>query len=185
MVVLLAFVLCATTSESPQVVNADFETVDQRSATPSGWLFTSLPGQSQLVSYQSLLEPQVSGSRVLAIKVAADHPQQRVAYNAHQDLQGFQAGKIYRVSARVQTRSLQSLPMMVVQCLDESGKKPLGFARSELRKLKQDLDEWETIHTVIKVPVGTSTLRLRIGIPAEGNAGGTALIDDVLVAEVP
>ncbi|QDU12261.1 hypothetical protein CA11_00380 [Gimesia maris] len=185
MVLLLALSLCAAASKTPQIVNADFETVNPRSATPSGWLFTSLPGQSQLVSYQSLLEPEVNGSRVLAIKVATDHPQQRVAYNAHQDLQGFQAGKTYRVTARVRTRSLQSLPMVVVQCLDQSKQKPLGFARSEQRELKQDLAEWETIQTVIQVPEGTATLRLRIGIPAEGNAGGTALIDDVQVVEVP
>ncbi|MCA9020542.1 MAG: hypothetical protein KDA74_10390, partial [Planctomycetaceae bacterium] len=170
---------------APQVVNADFETVDPRSTLPSGWYFTSLPGQSPLVSYQSQKEPQENGSRVLAIKVAADHPQQQVAYNAHQDLQGFQAGKTYRVSARVKTQRLQSLPMVVVQCLDQSAKKPLGFARSEQRELKQDLAEWETIQTEIKVPEGTGTLRLRIGIPSQGNAGGTALIDDVQVAEVP
>lgn len=185
MVVLLALVLSAATVQAPQVVNADFEAVDPRSATPSDWYFTSLPGQSRLISYQSLLEPQVNGSRVLAIKVSADHPQQQVSYNAHQDLQGFQAGKTYRVSARVQTRSLQSLPMVVVQCLDDSANKSLGFARSEQRKLKQDLAEWETIQTEIKVPEGTATLRLRIGIPSEGNAGGTALFDDVQVAEVP
>ena len=74
--------------------------------------------------------------------------------------------------------------MIVVQCLDQTGMQSLGFARSAERKLSGDLIEWERIETDITVPGGTIFVRLRIGISAEGNAGGTAVIDEVAVVEV-
>jgi hypothetical protein len=117
------------------------------------------------------------------ITVAANHPGQTVAYNAHQDVTGFAAGKTYRVSANVQTKGLRSLPMIVVQCLDASGKNCLTVARSPERKLDRDLDQWERVHANVTVPEGTSIFRLRIGIPSNGNAGGLALIDDITLTE--
>jgi hypothetical protein len=75
------------------------------------------------------------------------------------------------------------MPMIVVQCLDRSGSRYVGFSRSPERKLTSDLDNWEHIATDITVPEGTSMLRVRVGIPAEGNGGGTAIIDDVAIAE--
>ncbi len=84
----------------------------------------------------------------------------------------------------MRTKGLTTLPMIVVQCLDRTGTKYLGFARSAERKLTSDLIEWERITTDITVPEGTTVVRLRIGIPAEGNAGGKAFIDDVVVDEL-
>ena len=106
-----------------------------------------------------------------------------MAYNAHQDVTGFIAGKTYRVSANVQTKGLRTLPMIVVQCLDASGKNCLTIARSPERKLDSDLDQWERVQTDVTVPEGTSIFRLRIGIPSDGNAGGVALIDDITITE--
>ncbi|MGE3780916.1 MAG: hypothetical protein AB7F89_27255, partial [Pirellulaceae bacterium] len=91
-------------------------------------------------------------------------------------------GQSYRVSARVQTRGLSTLPMIVVQCLDGTGSRYEKFARSADRMLSNDVREWEDITAEFAVPDGTATVRLRIGIPARGNAGGTALIDQVTVA---
>lgn len=184
MTMLFALLLGAVATDSPQVVNSDFETVNERTETPVGWSFTSLPKKSHLVSYKTTVDPAEKDSRALSITVTPDHPQLRVAYNVHQDVQKFVAGKKYRVAAKVQARGLQTLPMVVVQCLDESGTKLLAFARTEERQLKKDVEQWENVETELMVPEGTSTFRLRIGIPAEGNAGGTALIDDVRIIEV-
>ncbi|WP_298865675.1 hypothetical protein [uncultured Gimesia sp.] len=184
MTMFLALLLSAVTTEAPQVVNAGFETINERTETPVGWSFTSLPNQAHLVSYKTAVVPSGTKTRALSISVVPNHPDQRVAYNAHQDVQGVVAGKKYRVAARVQARGLQTLPMVVVQCLDESGNKMLAFARTEERKIDNDVEKWENVQTEVTVPEGTSTFRLRIGIPAEGNAGGTALIDDIRIVEI-
>jgi len=184
MTMFLALLLGAVATEAPQVVNAGFETVNERTEMPVGWSFTSLPNRAHLVSYKTDVDPASKETHALSISVSPVHPNQRVAYNAHQDIQKFVAGKKYRVAAKVQTRGLQTLPMVVVQCLDKSGNKLLAFARTEERKLDNDVEEWENVQTEVTVPEGTTIFRLRIGIPAEGNAGGKALIDDVRIDEV-
>ncbi|MBN73597.1 MAG: hypothetical protein CME32_30460 [Gimesia sp.] len=185
MEIMLTMLLGVATAAGPTVINADFEQKDVRTGLPTGWSYTSLPGRQHLVNYQTT---QVTAAKkqgsALSITVASDHPEQIVAYNIHQDLQGLTPGKAYRVSARVCTKGLKTMPMIVVQCIDASGRKFVGMARSPQRDLPGDLDSWEQIHTDIFVPEGTSTVRLRIGIPAAGNAGGTAIIDDVDIVEM-
>jgi hypothetical protein len=167
----------------PEVGNPGFEQISDLMGAPEGWSFTSLPGKPELVRYAAETPAAGRESRALVIAVAANHPGQTVAYNAHQDVTGFIAGRTYRVSANVQTKGLRTLPMIVVQCLDASGKNCLRIARSPERKLAGDVDQWERIHAVVTVPEGTSVLRLRIGIPSDGNAGGLALIDDIAITE--
>ena len=167
------------------VINSGFEERDARTGRPSGWSFTSLPNAPDLVRYGSrAIMTGDEETSALTISVAADHPSKNVAYNAHQDLKGIVPGKKYRVSAKVQTQGLSTLPMIVTQCVDSSGTRFLAFSRSRDSKLAGDLKNWETIETEINIPGGTATLRVRIGIPAAGNAGGTALIDDVSVTEI-
>ncbi|QDU53252.1 hypothetical protein [Gimesia panareensis] len=185
MEIMLTMLLSFATAVSPTVVNADFEQKDARTGLPTGWAFTSLPDRQHLVNYRTTQVAAEQGqTRALSITVASDHPEHKVAYNIHQDLKGLTPGKSYRVSARVCTRGLKTLPMIVVQCIDASGSRFLGFARSQQRELPGDLDHWEQIQTDIVIPEGTSTVRLRIGIPSAGNAGGTAIIDDVDMVEM-
>jgi len=183
MSVVLAAVLMAAAAGVPEFANPGFEQISDQTGVPEGWSFTSLPGKPDLVRYAGEAPAAGRESRALVITVAANHPAQTVAYNAHQDVTGFVAGKTYRASANVQTKGLRSLPMVVVQCLDASGKNCLAFARSPERKLDGDVDQWERVHANVKVPEGTSIFRLRIGIPSDGNAGGLALIDDITITE--
>ena len=166
------------------VANSSFESVDEPTNMPTGWQATHVPGQPELVSYAVKAMPARPATKALAIHVAADHPEKQVAYNVWQDLADIQPGKSYQLTAQVQTRGLTTLPVLVVQCLDDSGRKYLGFGRSPDRTLKADVTEWETISTELEIPEGTSTVRLRIGIPAAGNQGGTAMIDEVRVKEM-
>ena len=184
MTILLAVLIGLTATGESAVVNGGFEQVNPRTGMPSDWSFTCLLGKQDLVTYstKSYGTPD-QGDRALSISVAPGHPEERVAYNAHQDLKQLTAGKTYRVSTKVRSEGLTTLPIIVVQCLDETGTKYLAFARSVERKLSEDLIEWERVHTEITVPAGTDSVRVRIGIPAEGNAGGTAVIDDVVVIE--
>jgi hypothetical protein len=184
MTALFALLVASVALESPAVVNPGFEDIDQQTATPVGWSFTSLPSQPRLVQYETKVDPAGTASRALAISVVPDHPPRTVAYNAHQDLQGIVAGKKYRVTAKVQTRGLRTLPMVVVQCLNDTGDRTLAVARTEERDLQGDVIQWEKVQTEVAVPEGTSKLRLRIGIPSDGNAGGTAMFDDISVVAV-
>ena len=185
MQIMLSMLLGLTTAATPTVVNADFEQEDIRTGLPTGWSYTLLPDKRHLVNYQTTRVTAERGrTRALSITVASDHPEHAVAYNIHQDLKGLTPGRAYRVSARVCTRGLKTMPMIVVQCLDARGTRFLGLARSQQRELPGDLDHWEQIHTDILIPEGTATVRLRIGIPASGNAGGTAIIDDVDIVEM-
>ena len=179
----LLFGLAAT--GNPTVTNPGFEERAERSGAMLGWSFTSLPNEPRLVRYRTkAVVSDGQETNALFITVAADHPSKNVAYNAHQDVQGVVAGKTYRVSAKVQTQGLSTLPMIVVQCLDATGGKYLAFARSPERRLSSDVRKWERVETEVTVPQGTAAFRLRIGIPAEGNAGGTAMIDDVEIVEI-
>lgn len=184
MELLLAIFCAMATAGKPAIGNADFEEVDQRTGMPSGWNFTYLPDGPTQVKYET--KAVVRGDQstnALSITVAVDHPSRTVAYNAHQELKGVVPGKSYRVSAKIQTRGLTAKPMVVVQCLDASGSKQVGISRSAEQKLTRDLDQWESIATELTIPEGTSTVVLRVGIPARGNAGGTAIIDDVSIVE--
>jgi hypothetical protein len=184
MTAFLALVVSLAATDSPAVANAGFENVDQQTGAPADWKFTSLPKQAHLVRYETKADPGGAASRALSITIAADHPEQKVSYNAHQDVPGIVAGKQYRVSAKVQAQGLRTLPMVVVQCLDQTGSQFLAFGRSQEKELRADVGEWESVQTEVTVPAGTSTFRLRIGVTAAGNAGGTALIDDIQVVEV-
>lgn len=183
---LLLALLCSTVAATSaiNVNNSGFENVDERTKLPVGWGYTSLPGQSDLVQYKITTLPGDKDSKALAITVSKNHPVQQVAYNAFQDVPGIETGKTYKVSARVQTRGLETMPMVVVQCIDQTGNKYLSFARTPERQLQQDIKEWQSVETMVTVPEGTSKFRLRAGIPAKGNAGGTAILDDITVTEV-
>lgn len=181
-----AILIGLVATETPTIANPGFESVDEQTGIPLGWSFTSLPNEANLVRYATKKAIHDDReSRVLLISVAADHPDKKVAYNAHQDVRGFVAGRTYRVTAKVRAEGLQTLPLVAVQCLDESGTKCLAFSCSQERRPKGDVEKWEPVETQITVPKETSTLRLRIGIPAEGNAGGIAMIDEIKVVEVP
>ncbi|MFH1301652.1 MAG: hypothetical protein ABIK07_11380 [Planctomycetota bacterium] len=178
--------LCTTLAAVPAAVvnNSGFENVNERTGLPSGWGYTSLPGQSDLVQYKVTSMSDAKNDKALAITVSKNHPEQRVAYNVFQDIPGIQNGKTYQVSARVQTRGLETMPMVVVQCIDQSGKNFVGFARTPERQLQQDIKEWESVETKVTVPEGTARFLIRAGIPSQGNAGGTAILDDITVTEV-
>lgn len=166
------------------VANAGFEELRGETSFPRDWGFTSLPEKAHLVRYESVADAS-SASRCLLIAIARDHPERVVAYNALQDVPGFVAGKTYRVSAMVRTEGLRSRPFVCAQCLDASKTKFVGFAVTPKTALDADIDDWERIETTITVPEGTATFRVRVGISSEGNAGGSALIDDIQVVEAP
>lgn len=181
-----AVLLVLAATGKPAVTNPGFEELAEQAGVPSGWSYTFLPDAEHLVRYER--SPVAGDGRensALSIKVAADHPSKQVAYNAHQDVTQATVGKTYRVSAKVRTKGLRTLPMIAVQCLDADGEKPLALARSPGRELTGDVETWQRVEAEVTVPEGTSVVRLRIGIPAEGNAGGTALIDDVEIVEIP
>ncbi len=178
----LAVLLGVVASDEPVVSNPGFEQISKQAGRPQGWQFTSLQNEAHLVRYETKVG-EGQESRALLITVAGNHPDKKVAYNAYQDVPGIIAGKSYRVSAKVRTQGLRTLPMIVVQCLDSSESKFVACARSPERALKDDIQQWERIETTVLVPDGTATFRLRIGIPAESNAGGTAMIDDIEVVE--
>ena len=97
-------------------------------------------------------------------------------------MEGLTSGKKYRVSAQVKAAGLKTLPMIMVQCLRDGESKPIAFFASPPQKLAADVDQWQRIETEVSVPEGTQAVRLRIGIPGDQNAGGTAFIDDVEIA---
>ena len=179
----LAVLLGVVATDAAVVANPGFEQVSGQTGLPQGWHCCFLPGEAHLVRYETTAG-EGEESRSLLITVAGDHPDKVVCYNATQDVPGFSAGKSYRVSARVKTSGLHNMPFICVQCLDSSRSKFVGFAGTPKRTLEADIEQWERIETTVLVPEGTATFRLRVGIASEGNAGGTAVIDDIEVVEV-
>ena len=184
MIFLLA-VLITIANDSPEIPNGQFEQTVENTGLPSSWSFTSVPSKQHLVRYGTkVIGEGDQSSKALEIHVAADHPDENVAYNAHQELKGLAVGKTYRVSAKMTASGLSTAPMIVLQCLNANGDKYLGFARSEERRLSANVTAWERFETEITIPDDTAIVILRIGIPAKRNAGGTAVIDDVKIAEI-
>ena len=178
-------VLMAVGNDPLEIPNGQFEQSVENSGLPASWSFTSLPSKQHLVRYRTkVIGEGDQSTKALAIHVVADHPDERVAYNAHQDLTGLVVGKTYRVSARMTASGLSKAPRIVLQCLNANGDKYLGFARSEERRLSGDVTAWERFEADITIPDDTAIVRLRIGISALGNAGGTVVIDDVEIVEV-
>jgi hypothetical protein len=180
----IAALLTVSTAAMPEVANPGFEEVRSGATAPAAWHFTSLPDQAELVRYEAVPLAADPERKALSITVAANHPGKEVAYNAHQSIRNIEEGKTYRVTAKVQTKGLRTLPMIVVQCLNARECGAISTVRSEERAIDRDLVERQTIHADVTVPRSTASLHLRIGIPATGNAGGTALIDDVSIAEI-
>ena len=192
----LAVLLGVVASDAPVVSNPGFEQVREQISLPEGWGLMPqgwhlcyLPNEQHLVRYETKVDEETKAdegqeSKALLITVAGDHPDKVVCYNAMQDVPGFVAGKSYRVSAKVKTSGLHNMPFICVQCLDSSKSKFVGFAGTPKRELSADIQQWERIETTILVPEGTETFRLRVGIASEGNAGGTAMIDDIEVVEI-
>jgi len=190
MVLAVLLSVVATDAPVPVVSNPGFEQVREQSGfpevwglQPQGWHLCHLPNEQHLVRYETKASDGQE-SKALLITVADDHPDKVVAYNAMQDVPGFVAGKSYRVSAKVRTQGLRNMPFICAQCLDSTKAKFVGFAGTPKRALQADIQEWERIETTILVPEGTATFRLRVGVASEGNAGGTAMIDDIEVIEV-
>ena len=183
---IFVFAVLMTFGNDPlEIPNGQFEKSVENSGLPSSWSFTSVPSKQHLVRYRTkVIGEGDQSSKALSIHVTADHPDESVVYNAHQDLKGLVVGKTYRVSAKMTATGLSTAPIIVLQCLDTNGDKYLGFARSEERRLSGNVTVWERFETDITIPDDTAIVRLRIGIPAQGNAGGTAVIDDVAIAEV-
>jgi hypothetical protein len=185
----LAVLLSVVASEAPVVANPGFEQVREPitlpqgwGVLPQGWHLTHLPNQAHLVHYETTTG-EGQESRAMLITVTTDHPDKKIAYNVHQDLPGFKAGKSYRVSANVRTQGLRTAPFICVQCLDVSKAKFVGFAGTPDRELTSDIEQWERIETKITVPEGTATFRVRVGITDDNNQGGTVMIDDIEVVE--
>ena len=93
MSVALAAFLMAAAAGVPEVANPGFELDQRPDGDAEGWSFTSLPGKPDLVR-DAAETPAGAGYSAPVITVAGNHPAQTVAYNAHQDVTGFIAGKI-------------------------------------------------------------------------------------------
>lgn len=86
MEVLLMIVLGLAPHGDSAVINGGFEQIDQLTGMPSGWSFTSLPGQTRVCYGTESINTDGEENHALVISIAADHSAERVACNAHQDL---------------------------------------------------------------------------------------------------
>lgn len=164
--------------------NGSFEQVSNGHRIPDGWLTTGHPALADQVVYSCDSSVSSQGRRSAAISIKPTHPDRRISYNVHRTARGCQVGKTYVLTGRARTERLKAPPYIVVQCLNKDETKPLAFATTRGKDGPKGTTDWTTLETKSSVPEGTEVVRVRAGISAPENAGGTVWFDDISIREV-
>ncbi len=162
--------------------NGGFEEVRPNRQIPEGWAPTCIPELGiQHVVYASDPSDACSGDRSVSISIKPTHPQRRISYNLHRTVEGLEIGKSYVLSGKVKTAGLSGPPAIVVQCLNQTKDKMLGFASTQSKDGPKDTTDWTPVQTTFTVPDGTKLVLIRAGISAPLNIGGTVWFDDIRI----
>ena len=174
--------ICCGPLMAETLPNGGFEEVYPNRRIPEGWSATCTPTLGhQHVVYASDSSEACSGDRSVSISIKPTHPQRRISYNLHRTVEGLEIGKSYILSGKVKTCGLSGPPAIVVQCLNSAGDKMLGFASTQSKDSPKGTTDWTRVKTTFTVPEGTERVRVRAGISAPANAGGTVWFDDITI----
>jgi beta-lactamase regulating signal transducer with metallopeptidase domain len=163
------------------LANGGFEEVQDGSSDPDSWFATRYPPTA---GHHVLASSPVahSGKRSVFVEVAESHPDRRVDYNWTAVAKGWKVGEIYELSGWIKTENAKGPGFLMAQCWSEDGKQALGY--SERPCDVTGTTDWTRVSTLLRVPEGTASVRIRAGLTSKDNKGAKAWIDDISLVKV-
>jgi beta-lactamase regulating signal transducer with metallopeptidase domain len=166
------------------IANGGFEELREDSDDPKAW-FGTRPTRTAGHFFLAV-SPRVahSGQRSAVVEIGDSHPDFKVAYNWMADANGWQAGETYELSGWIKVENAKRPAFIVAQCWNEDGKRMYGFATTQTTFLVKGTTDWTRVSTRLKVPEGTSVVRIRAGLSSQDNLGAKAWFDDLALVTV-
>jgi beta-lactamase regulating signal transducer with metallopeptidase domain len=164
--------------------NGGLEHSRDNSNDPQGWFATRIPqtrGHFLLTVSSSIAH---SGERSAVVVIGDSHPDFKVAYNWTAVAKGWQAGETYELSGWIKVENANRPAFIMAQCWSEDGKRMIGGATTQMAFPVQGTTDWTRVSTQLKVPEGTSVVRIRAGLSSQDNPGAKAWFDDLSFVKV-
>jgi hypothetical protein len=161
-----------------------FEPQSELQKSPTEWFATVVPKTREFVAFTWDDQIVRSGERSVAIAIAANHPEDVIAYNWTKPVPACKVGKTYELSGWIRTENMTGPAWIVVQSWNAAMDEMLGFASTQQDYAVTGTTEWTQVGVVFSVPEGTAEVRIRAGVAAPENNGGKAWFDDLRVREV-
>jgi hypothetical protein len=105
-----------------------------------------------------------------------------VHYNWTAEAKGWKAGETYELSGWIKTENAKEPAFLMAQCWGEDRNQILGYSESPC--YVTGTKDWTRVSTLVKVPEGTRSLRIRAGLTSKDNHGAKAWIDDLALVAV-
>jgi beta-lactamase regulating signal transducer with metallopeptidase domain len=162
------------------LANGGFEEI-QESNDPQGWFATRI---QQTAGHFVLTSSSVahSGKRSVVVEIGDSHPDMRVDYNWTAEAKGWKAGETYELSGWIRTENAKGPGFIMAQCWSEDGKKALGYSEKPCNVT--GTTDWTRVSTLLRVPEGTGSVRIRAGLTSQNNKGAKAWLDDLSLVKV-
>jgi len=166
------------------IANGSFEERQEESDDPVAWFATRLPRTAG--HFLLAVSPRVAhgGRRSVFVAIGESHPALQVYYNWTTEAKGWQAGETYELSGWIKVENANRPASIMAQCWSQDGKRILGGASTQLKLPVQGTTDWTRVGTRLKVPEGTSVLRIRAGLSSQDNPGAKAWFDDLSLVKV-
>ncbi len=149
-------------------------------SAPDGWYATVITETASYVTFAWDTLQKHEGRRSIMIAIHPDHPGDTIAYNWTQAISaGFEPGHSYELGAWVKTTNVPETAWMLAQFWDATQTTFLGLATSQKEFILSGTGDWVRVTTSFQIPPSTGVVRLRAGIDAPVNTGGTVWFDDV------
>jgi beta-lactamase regulating signal transducer with metallopeptidase domain len=163
------------------LANGSFEEIQESSNDPQAWFATRIP---QAAGHFVLASSSVahSGKRSVVVEIGDSHPDTRVDYNWTAEAKGWKVGETYELSGWIKTENAKGPGFLMAQCWSEDGKRPVGYSQSPCEV--RGTADWTRVSTLLRVPEGTASVRIRAGLTSQGNKGAKAWIDDLSLVKV-
>lgn len=172
----------AKTSTESLLPNGGFEDVQENSSDPQAWFATRLPKTVGYMLMGSSKSVAHSGQRSVFVEVGENHPDLRVDYNWTVEATGWKAGEVYELSGWIKTENAKGPGFLMAQCWSEDRKHALGY--SERPCNVTGTTDWTRVSTLLRVPAGTASVRIRAGLTSQDNKGAKAWLDDISLVKV-
>jgi beta-lactamase regulating signal transducer with metallopeptidase domain len=166
------------------IANGGFEKLRADSDDPEGWFGTRVPRTKG--HFLLAVSPRVEhgGQRCVVVEIGDRHPISPVHYNWTTDVQGWQAGETYELSGWIRVENVRRPAFIMAQCWSKDRTRMIGGATTQWDYPVAGKTDWIRVSTRLKVPEGTSVVRIRAGLSSHDNPGAKAWFDDLSLVAV-
>jgi hypothetical protein len=166
------------------LANGGFEQTQGFSDDPEAWFATRLPqtvGHFLMSASSSVFH---GGQRSVCVAIGDRHPELKVFYNWTALAKGWQVGETYELSGWIKVENAQRPAVILAQCWSEDGRLIRGGATTQFAFPVTGTTDWTRVSTLLTVPEGTSSVRIRAGLSSQDNPRAKAWFDDLSLVKV-